>query len=120
MVRHISAITLAVQDMPRAAAFYQIALGLEPAYGGPDASFTSFPIGAGYLNLILAPQGGWSWWGRAIIHVDDVDAVYLRIVNAGLEPEAVPTDAPWGERYFHIIDPDGHELSFAKRLYETT
>jgi uncharacterized glyoxalase superfamily protein PhnB len=25
-----------------------------------------------------------------------------------------PTDAPWGERYFHLRDPDGHELSFAK------
>jgi uncharacterized glyoxalase superfamily protein PhnB len=27
-----------------------------------------------------------------------------------------PSDAPWGERYFHIRDPDGHELSFARRL----
>jgi uncharacterized glyoxalase superfamily protein PhnB len=27
-----------------------------------------------------------------------------------------PTDAPWGERYFHLRDPDGHELSFAKLL----
>ena len=33
-----------------------------------------------------------------------------------LAPEAAPADAPWGERYFHITDPDGHELSFAKRL----
>jgi len=28
----------------------------------------------------------------------------------------MPADAPWGERYFHILDPDGHELSFARRL----
>ncbi|MGH8701888.1 MAG: VOC family protein, partial [Burkholderiales bacterium] len=27
-----------------------------------------------------------------------------------------PADAPWGERYFHISDPDGHELSFARPL----
>ena len=25
-------------------------------------------------------------------------------------------DAEWGEHYFHIADPDGHELSFAKPL----
>ncbi|MEC7657646.1 MAG: VOC family protein, partial [Pseudomonadota bacterium] len=25
-------------------------------------------------------------------------------------------DASWGERYFHITDPDGHELSFAHPL----
>ena len=121
VVRHISAITLAVQDMSRAVAFYQVALGLDPSYGGggDDASFTSFRIGTGYLNLVLVPQGGWSWWGRAIFHVDDVDAVHRRMVNGGLEPEAAPEDAPWGERFFHITDPDGHQLSFAKRLDET-
>jgi uncharacterized glyoxalase superfamily protein PhnB len=27
-----------------------------------------------------------------------------------------PSDAPWGERYFHVTDPDGHELSFARPL----
>lgn len=117
VVRHISAITLAVEDMSRAVEFYKTALGLDPIHGGSGASFITFRIGAtGYLNLMLATQGGWSWWGRAIFHVDDVDAVYLRMVNAGLEPDAAPDDAPWGERYFHITDPDGHELSFAKRL----
>jgi uncharacterized glyoxalase superfamily protein PhnB len=25
----------------------------------------------------------------------------------------VPRDAEWGERFFHLTDPDGHELSFA-------
>jgi hypothetical protein len=25
-------------------------------------------------------------------------------------------DAPWGERYFHICEPDGYELSFAKPI----
>jgi len=24
-----------------------------------------------------------------------------------------PRDAAWGERFFHLTDPDGHELSFA-------
>ncbi|PKB64472.1 MAG: glyoxalase [SAR202 cluster bacterium Io17-Chloro-G2] len=116
VVRHISAITLAVRDMPRAVEFYRAALDLDASYGDSDASFTSFKIGAGYLNLVLAAQEAWSWWGRAIFHVDDVDAIYLRMVNAGLAPEAAPADAPWGERYFHITDPDGHELSFAKCL----
>jgi uncharacterized glyoxalase superfamily protein PhnB len=27
-----------------------------------------------------------------------------------------PADAIWGERYFHITDPDGHEISFAMLL----
>jgi uncharacterized glyoxalase superfamily protein PhnB len=51
-----------------------------------------------------------------VFWVDDVDAMYQRAVAAGFDPETSPADAPWGERYFHIQDRDGHELSFARPL----
>ena len=35
---------------------------------------------------------------------------------AGCQPTTAPRDAEWGERFFHLIDPDGHELSFARPL----
>src|SRR5260370_34379779 len=35
--------------------------------------------------------------------------------DRGFDPE-IPRDAAWGERYFHMPDPDGHELSFARPL----
>ena len=113
----ISAVTLATHDMARAVAFYA-ALGFDMHYGGPDAEFTSFDAGGGaFLNLIATPPDTRiSWWGRAIFHVDDVDAMYETALAAGYPPDMPPSDAPWGERYFHITDPDGHELSFAKRL----
>jgi hypothetical protein len=38
------------------------------------------------------------------------------LVAAGDEPAMAPSGAPWGERSFHIHDPDGHELSFARPL----
>jgi uncharacterized glyoxalase superfamily protein PhnB len=119
-VRHISAVTLAVRDMATAVDFYQAKVGLELLYGGEQASFTSFRVDVGFLNLVLAPQGGWAWWGRLVFHVDDVDAIYHRFTGAGLSPSTAPQDAPWGERYFHIEDPDGHELSFARRLQPPT
>jgi catechol 2,3-dioxygenase-like lactoylglutathione lyase family enzyme len=117
-IKHISAVTLIVADMARAVGFYE-ALGFERLYGGPDERFTSYRVGASFLNLALSgrdeprPQ---RLWGRAIFHVDDVDAQYTRVLDAGFEPEAPPADAAWGERYFHLRDPDGHELSFAKAL----
>jgi len=103
--------------MAAAVAFYQ-GLGLETAYGGPGAGFTSLRVGGGqFLNLIaMPPERRWSWWGRFILHVDDVDAVHARALAAGLHPEAPPRDAEWGERYFHITDPDGHEVSIARPL----
>jgi catechol 2,3-dioxygenase-like lactoylglutathione lyase family enzyme len=102
--------------MARSVAFYA-SLGFVLKYGGPQAPFTSFHAGAGFLNLTAArPEWLWSWWGRAIFYVDDVDAVHARAVAAGLRPQAPPRDASWGERYFHITDPDGHEISFARPL----
>jgi catechol 2,3-dioxygenase-like lactoylglutathione lyase family enzyme len=116
MIEAISAITLATHDMLRAVRFYR-SLGFDMLYGGETASFTSFRAGPGYLNLITqGKEKQWSWWGRIIFHVTDVDALYEQARQAGYRPSTSPRDAEWGERYFHLTDPDGHELSFARPL----
>jgi catechol 2,3-dioxygenase-like lactoylglutathione lyase family enzyme len=116
-VETISAVTLLTPDMGEAVAFYR-ALGFHLLYGGHEASFTSFRVGSGYLNLQLAARGTppVAAWGRVVLWVDDVDAMYERAVTAGFHPDTAPADATWGERYFHIHDPSGHELSFARPL----
>ena len=115
-IESISAVTLHVADMDRSVSFYE-ALGFERLYGGAEADFTSFQVGEGYLNLAyregLEP---FEIWGRTIFYVSDVDGIYERIRAAGFQPEFEPRDAPWAERYFHLRDPDGHELSFARPL----
>ena len=115
-VEGLSAVTLFTRDMARAVRFYR-ELGFELLLGGDDAELSSFRAGRGFLNLQRAPRGAaWSGWGRVIVHVDDVDAMHARALALGLQPEDQPRDADWGERYFHLRDPDGHELSFAKPL----
>lgn len=113
----ISAVTLLTVDMDKSVTFYR-ALGFHVLYGGPEAAFTSFRVGTGYLNLQLdrAASARRALWGRVVFWVEDVDATYQRALEAEFVPENSPTDAPWDERYFHIHDPDGHELSFAKPL----
>jgi predicted enzyme related to lactoylglutathione lyase len=116
MIESISAITLATHDMARAVQFYT-ALGFQLKYGGEDASFSSFHTGAGFLNITVQPlDRQWAWWGRAIFYVSDVDALHAQAIRNGLQPSTEPRDAPWGERFFHITDTDGHELSFARPL----
>ena len=113
MIQSISAVTLATHDMERAVAFYRI-LGFDVVRGGEDAAFATFRAGANYLNLITQPLARhWSWWGRVIFYESDVDGLYARVIAAGLKAQSAPRDAEWGERFFHIVDPDGHELSFA-------
>src|SRR5258705_10802182 len=116
MIESISAITLATHDMPDAVRFYR-ALGFEILHGGEDSSFTSFRAGPNYLNLIVQPpERRWSWWGRVIFYVSDVDALHQRALAAGYPPGTSPRDAERGGGFFPINEPDGHELSFSLPL----
>ena len=111
----INAITLVVVDMDASVRFYNW-LGFDTVYGGPDAAFTSLKIGENFVNLQhtgVAPGIG---WGRVIFHVESPDELHAIAASHGYTSETEPADAPWGERYFHILDPDGHQLSFARRL----
>ena len=102
--------------MPHAVRFYA-ALGFSMAYGGETATFTSFRVGKGHLNLARTDdQSSPSRDVRIIFYVDDVDAMHAHVLAQGFIPEAPARDAPWGERYFHLSDPDGHALSFAQLL----
>ncbi len=115
-IEGVSALTLGTRDMAASVAFYA-ALGFELKYGGGAAEFTSFYCGTSYLNLVaVSASTRYPWWGRVIFYVDDVDAFYAKANDCGFETEAPPRDAAWGERYFHVTDPDGHELSFARVL----
>ena len=116
MIESINAITLATHDMAGTIKFYR-ALGFDLIHGGDGAAFTSFRAGTGHLNLVAQPPDRlWSWWGRVIFYVSDVDAFYANAVAEGYTPDTAPCDAEWGERFFHITDADGHELSFARSL----
>lgn len=115
-VECVSAVTLHTANMARAVRFYE-AIGFERLYGGPDSDFTSYAVGTGFLNLQLdSTRTAGPIWGRIVFWVDDVDAMYRRVSTAGYEPSTEPADAAWGERYFHVLDADGHELSFARPL----
>lgn len=115
-IESIGAVTLVTHDMAGSIGFYA-SLGFDLIDGGPEASFSTFAIGDGFLNLMARPgQKSRTGWGRLILYVSDVDELYRKALEVGLTPEAPRRDAEWGERYFHLTDPDGHELSFARRL----
>jgi catechol 2,3-dioxygenase-like lactoylglutathione lyase family enzyme len=115
-ISSISAVTLWVKDMALSVGFYR-SLGFELIHGGEAERFTSFRAGSGYLNLAVVDAAGKiPSWGRVIFYVEDVDAFHAAAVAAGRTPDFAPRDAAWGERYFHLGDPDGHALSFAKPL----
>src|SRR5215469_8944984 len=115
-IEKISAITFRVLNMKTSVQFYCDVLGMKLLYGGEHAGFSSLQANdseSAILNLELGDTV--QRWGRLIFHVTDVDAFWTHLKENGFHPE-IPRDASWGERYFHLHDPDGHELSFARPL----
>jgi catechol 2,3-dioxygenase-like lactoylglutathione lyase family enzyme len=96
--------------------FYRDVLGMEIIYGGEDDCFSSLRTNDEKGPILNLEQGrSVAGWGRLIFYVADVDAIWAYLREKGFHPES-PQDASWGERYFHMSDPDGHELSFARPL----
>jgi uncharacterized glyoxalase superfamily protein PhnB len=126
-VYKISAITLKIQNMKREWKFYSKVPGLTLTYGGPDSTFTSFEMNDDdfsnsktYLNLEFTNESTSNKnFGRIVIYSDNVDKLYSYFKNDENIAHLItiknePKDGEWGERYFHILDPEGYELSFAQ------
>ena len=115
-IEKISAVTFRVVNMTESVRFYRDVLGLELLYGGEGSGFSSLrarDTQSAILNL--EESEAVTHWGRLIFYVTDVDALWNHLKDRGFDPE-IPRDAAWGERYFHMPDPDRHELSFARPL----
>ena len=115
-VERISAVTLKVRDMAKSVHFYNKLLGLKILYGGETAYFSSLRT-LGEKDVILNLEQGHVTrdWGRIIFYVEDVDGFWAYLKEKEFNPDR-PRDAAWGERYFNLYDPDGHELSFAQPI----
>jgi len=142
----ISAVTLIIENMERSCRFYSQIPGFKLVYGGlSNDTFTTFEIGKEsiskmYLNLELnkvvtkhiykhplrkryGERNQRRYFGRIIFHTEDVDRLYCyfkskKSISNLISFENKPTNAAWGERYFHIREPDGYQLSFATPIAE--
>jgi len=142
MQPRIHVITLAVNDLERALAFYRDGLGLEsPGVIGtefpgdettPAGAAAMFELEAG-LTLALyprtelakdanvpfgAPKTGEFSIGHAVSSKADVDALLARAEAAGATLTDEPHDRPWGIYSGYFQDLDGHlwEILWSPRL----
>jgi catechol 2,3-dioxygenase-like lactoylglutathione lyase family enzyme len=119
MAPTFNAIGIAVTDMAASLAFYR-RLGLDFPPGSDQEPHAETQV-AGGIRLMWdthaalqshdpsytpgAPGGGW-----AFLCADpaEVDSVHADLVAAGHTSENAPWDAPWGQRYAQVQDPDGN------------
>jgi catechol 2,3-dioxygenase-like lactoylglutathione lyase family enzyme len=122
----LGALTLFVEDLPRAAAFYRDVFGLETVHEDDDS--TAFRLGGSILNVLRveeaseliepAPVGGASAGRRMqlTLWVDDADAACAELKDCGVALLNGPQDRPWGQRTAAFADPAGHVWELAQTL----
>ncbi|TQM03880.1 VOC family protein [Pseudonocardia kunmingensis] len=117
----LDAVGVVVADMAKALAFYR-ALGLAVPDGAEDQPHAEVPLGGGmrlmfdteetvrsfYPEWEAVPGAGRIGLAVALPDARAVDAAYAELTAAGHHGELAPFDAPWGQRYACVHDPDGN------------
>ena len=113
-----------VPDLERSAAFYQDVLGFEIHEIG-DPGWRMFvrdacKIMAGECPDAIPPKelGDHSYF--AYLVVDDSDAFYCHVVDAGTEITKPIATEPWSMREFGLRTIDGHRIMIGQRIQPTS
>ncbi|MCW1823524.1 glyoxalase [Mycolicibacterium conceptionense] len=120
-------IEIVTEDLPRAVLFYRL-LGL--AVPEPDGPHVEVELPGGNRlafdteDVIAGMHPGWtppSGPGRVALAFGldapaDVDTLYERLTAAGYPGTLKPFDAPWGQRYATVEDPDGTSVDLFAAL----
>jgi uncharacterized glyoxalase superfamily protein PhnB len=114
-------------DLDRSIAFYRL-IGLEvPDAEGPHVE-VELPGGNKLMfdteETLATMHPGWApptspgrvTVGFGVDSPNSVDAVFDRVVAAGHEGSLAPFDAPWGQRYATVKDPDGTSVDLFAAL----
>lgn len=114
-VRRIVA-NLQASDPNAARAFYQTLLGLDVIMD--HGWLLTFGCdGSARPQVSVASEGGSGTPVPALsIEVDDVDAIYRRACDTGLDIRYALTDEPWGVRRFFVADPFGNVINILSHL----
>ena len=113
----IAAVAVSATELSRAVAFYEL-LGFRFPPLESDTTHVESEAGvrlmideAAFLTSLHgeAPRPG-NTAGFAILFdtPEGVDAAAARVADAGQTVVTAPYDAPWGQRYATVADPDGY------------
>lgn len=78
--------------------------------GGTTLGFVTEEMMKGENPNWVQPVGQRVTFACRCDSADEVDAVFARVTSAGYEGRQEPWDAPWGQRYAMLGDPDGNRV----------
>lgn len=101
----IGHVGLAARELDKLAAFYRETLGLRQSVAQPGI-IAIFEVGD--TDMFILP--GTPDAAEFDLAADDVDALYRRLVAAGVECDEAREEKQSGHRGFTFTDPDGNRL----------
>lgn len=124
--RALDYLVLVVSDLERSERFWRDVVGAEHQHtSGPFAQFRVGEVRLGLfeaaamadtLGREVAVPGPGSAGFEVGFLVDDVDAEYAALVEAGATPVTEPADRAWGQRTAYVADPDGYLIELVRPL----
>ena len=122
-------VVVEVDDIDAAIAFYRDELGMPEEFivdSGDDAHVVALQAGRATLELVTAQQRKLidrlevgrdvSPRIRIALEVADVDTTTTRMIDAGAEPVAQPTETPWRSRNSRLDAPGPIHLTLFQEL----
>ncbi len=115
MIKEIAFVGVPVTDIPRARAFYEGVLGLEPS-GDVSGSWIEYEVGNGtfgmgnYGDQWKPAEGG----TMVSFECDDLDATVTKVKASGASVKMEIMDTPVC-RFTTVADPDGNSVMLHKR-----
>lgn len=98
-----------VADLAAARAFWTEVIGLEVLV--EDGDYLRVGGAGGFAMGIERAAAGEAPQVEIVVRVTDVDAMYQRLISAGVECEGPPREMPWGARHVWLRDPEGRPIS---------
>jgi catechol 2,3-dioxygenase-like lactoylglutathione lyase family enzyme len=114
-VNSISGITCHVEDLAKAAEFYET-IGFRR--GKEESDRVTFYVNWFFVTLVAQDQAEVPTKGAGVflyIKVDDVEEFHKAVLSNGLKPAGEPERQPSGNREFVLRDPDGYNLVFFQK-----
>ncbi len=133
MTIEFSAVGMVADDMAKTLAFYRL-LGLDiPASADAESHVeTTLPAGTRLMwdraEAVRSMDPAWtppSGGHRIALAFDcgspgGVDGKYAEVIAADHRGHHAPWDAPWGQRYATVLDPDGNHVDLFASLPDRT
>jgi uncharacterized protein len=116
----LTLVTLGVEDLDRAIAFYRDVIGWSPASTDGGVAFFDldgtilalWPHGDLAADSGLPYDGLGRYHGFALAHNarsrDEVDAIFAGLRDHGIDAAKPPIETDWGGYSGYFTDPDGH------------